>query len=634
MTTPSIAKPSDKKAALLWSLSKGHRKLYLYSGLAMVAGSLLSYGQPLIVGAALDYALSAQILSEETHTQKESRLSLLVVNLMGGPDFVRSNLYLAALAALGITVVSGVLIYLKSKYAAIASEGIAKDLRDKLFDHLQHLPCAYHDKAQTGDLVQRATSDVDTVRLFYSDQIVEVARAITLLLAAIPVLIYLDPILAMVAVSVLPLIVLFALIFFWKVQGVFKKLDEAEGQMTATLQENLTGVRVVRAFARQAFEEERFARANTLHRTLNWKLFKIMAVYWSVSDLLCFLQMALVLIVGAVRVESGAISVGTMVSCLFAAGLYIWPVRQMGRILTELGKAMVAAGRINEVFEQPRETTAAMDLPALQTGRLTFQNVSIRRGETDVLSDVSFELFPGKTVALLGPSGSGKSTVVQILLRLLDPDSGRVLLGETDIQTVSRKSVRANVAAVLQEPFLFSKTVNQNIKLGRHSATDQEAIEVAQAAVVHDSIVRFDKQYDTMVGERGVTLSGGQRQRLAIARALLREAPILVLDDALSAVDTHTEASIIEALRSRRDHNDGAQSTLLIAHRLSTLRHADEILVFDHGRIVQRGTHESLLAEPGMYKKLWSIQSELEEDLERETEHAGVSSAAELAVSP
>jgi ATP-binding cassette, subfamily B, bacterial len=617
MASAPATSSQTSKAKLLWSLSQGYRALYVWSAVAMVFGALLGYAQPFIVAATLDYALGDKPLDQGWTSS--------IIQWLGGTAWLKSHLYLAAVAVLVFTVISGGLMYLKSRWAAVASEGVARSLRDRFYSHLVHLPAAYHDKAQTGDLVQRATSDVETVRLFYSDQIVEIARASVLLLSALPFMLWYDVPLTLVAVSVLPVIVVFAIVFFWKVQGAFKQMDEAEGQMTATLQENLTGVRVVRAFARQDFEQERFAQSNGTHRKLNWKLFKIMAVYWASSDLLCFIQLALILAVGAYRVQNEHITVGTLVFFLLAAGYYIWPVRQMGRILTELGKAMVAAGRIGEVLNTPAEqdSTQISTIHNVQ-GHIRFEGVFIRRSETDVLSDISFDLPAGQTLALLGPSGSGKSTIAQLLLRLLDHDTGTITIDGVDIAKLPRKQVRAMVSSVLQEPFLFSKTIRQNIRLGNKDASDDQTVSVASAAQLDASIRRFEKQYDTMVGERGVTLSGGQRQRLAIARALLREAPILILDDALSAVDTHTEAAILEGLRDRR----GKHTTLLIAHRLSTLRQADRILVLEKGRIIQQGTHDTLVNQDGMYRKLWHIQTELEDDLSKEREPLAVGGVA------
>jgi ATP-binding cassette subfamily B protein len=294
---------------------------------------------------------------------------------------------------------------------------------------------------------------------------------------------------------------------------------------------------------------------------------------------------------------------------------FLWPVRHMGRMLAETGKATVAIGRINEILQaKPEADEGAIDPPGRAEGRIEVRNLSFGHGDAHVLRDVSFSVEPGSTLAILGASGSGKSTIVNLLLRLYDYDSGQILLDGREIRNMPRKSVRSQMGAVLQEPFLFSRSIRENIKLGRGSASDEEMIQAAAAACVRENIEQFDQGYDTLVGERGVTLSGGQRQRVAIARALVKDPPILILDDALSAVDTRTETMILDALRSRH----GRHTTIVIAHRLSTLTEADEILVLDHGRIIQRGTHERLVEVEGLYRRLWRIQSSLADDLRRE----------------
>jgi ATP-binding cassette subfamily B protein len=309
------------------------------------------------------------------------------------------------------------------------------------------------------------------------------------------------------------------------------------------------------------------------------------------------------------------LQVGTFFFFLAAANMYIWPVRMMGRILTELGKALVAIGRIGEILYEPRETrpSSAILAPLEEAviGEIIFDGVSFAHGEAKVLDSISFRAKPGQTLALLGPSGSGKSTIVNLLLRFYDSDEGLILLDGRDITRIDRKEVRSRIAVVMQEPFLYSKTLRENIRLGRSGAADDEIAEAAISASVHEAIEEFEDGYDTLVGERGVTLSGGQRQRVALARALLDHPSVLILDDAFSSVDTDTESQILDALRRR----NGRQTSLVIAHRLSTLMHADRILVLDHGRIIQEGTHEGLVAEEGLYRRLWQIQSALEEDL-------------------
>jgi len=521
---------------------------------------------------------------------------------------------------IAVTALGGAFTYLKGQWAALASESIARQLRNRLYNHLQHVSIAYHDKAQTGDLVQRCTSDVDTVRLFYQSQLVELARCFILAVLALIIFISIDWKMTPVAMAMLPVVVAFALIFFKRVQTSFKAMDEAEGAMTAVLQENLTGIRVVRAFSRQEFEIDKFEKRNRKHRDLNYHLFWIMAYYWACSDFLCLAQTALVLMVGGWRVAHGAMSVGTLVAFITLVSMLIWPVRQMGRILSELGKAMVALGRIQEILAEPEEFSPQKSpnhvLPPRARGEITIRDLSFSHGAKQILHGINLHVRAGETVAFLGPSGSGKTTLVNLLLRFYDYEQGSITLDGVELKDLDRKYSRSQFGVVMQEPFLYSKTLRDNIKLARHSAADTEAIEAATMAAIHESIESFDKKYDTLVGERGVTLSGGQRQRVALARALLKEAPILILDDALSAVDTRTETMILDALKRRR----GKETTLVIAHRLSTLMHADKIVVLDHGKIAQMGTHEELLVQDGLYKKLWQIQGVLEEDLTREME--------------
>lgn len=601
------------KYRLIWDLMAGQRLRYGAAIGAMVLGSSFMYLAPLVPQVVIDGILGQP-------AAEESALVRTALALGGGREFLRERLWIPGLCIVVLTAAAGIFTYLRGRWSATASEAIARRVRDLLYDQLQHLPCSYHDKAETGDQVQRCTSDVETFRQFLANQVVEIGRAIIMMVVPLPLMLALDARMTLVAVVTIPPIVIFSIIFFRRVQSSFKRVDEAEGRLTSALQENLTGIRVVRAFARQEYEKERFGAKNATHRDLDYRLYVLMAWYWSVSDFVCMGQKALVLGAGGYWLATGEIRVGTFYFFLAAVTMFIWPIRMMGRILTELGKALVSIGRIAEILEHPRESEipeAGMagrpaEGGAEARGEVEFRSVSFAHGEGKVLDGVSFRVAPGQTLALLGPSGSGKSTIVNLLLRFNDPDAGSILLDGREIRTLGRKAVRSQIAVVLQEPFLYSKNLRDNIALGRASAAEEEIVRAASIARVHDTIVEFEQGYETLVGERGVTLSGGQRQRVAIARALLEDPPVLVLDDALSAVDTDTETMILEGLEreSRR------RTTIVIAHRLSTLMRADSILVLDKGRIVQQGSHETLVTQDGPYKRLWRIQCDLENELD------------------
>ncbi|WP_428388318.1 ABC transporter ATP-binding protein [Mucisphaera sp.] len=575
--------------------------------LAIIGSALFAViGTPVIVRTTIDVILDDQPLPAaqwianiwQTFRQDLSTTALLAC---------------AACLILVMSLASGCTEYLGARWTALAAERSARTLRNRLYDHLQRLPVAYFAKAETGDLVQRCTSDIDTVRLFVGSQIVELVRLLLYALLIVPILFWIDLRMGIASTALMPILAAISLYFFFSIRNAFKTMDEAEGALTATIQENITGIRVVRAFARQNHERQKLAKRNAAFRDGERRLFVLFARFWSLTDLMIFSQLGLALFYGAYLAvlgpEQGGITVGALYQCWYYIGMVAWPLRQLGRILGEWGKATVASGRINEVLTQPEEEDP--DNPTLPdgstiTGDLVFDRVTVRYDDNaPVLEDISFTARPGQTVALLGPSGAGKSTLISLLLRFIDPESGSITFGGHKLTDLPRALVRSQISSVLQEPFLYSRSVRENLLLAETSAADNQLAHAAETAAIHSSIESFERGYDTLVGERGITLSGGQRQRLAIARALLRDAPILLLDDALSAVDTRTERRILEGLKKRHEN----QITLLIAHRLTTVMHADLIIVLDHGRITQQGTHEQLVAQPGAYQRLWHVQS-------------------------
>ena len=338
-----------------------------------------------------------------------------------------------------------------------------------------------------------------------------------------------------------------------------------------------------------------------------------MALYWSLSDLLAMLQIGIVVVLGVYYTATGSITLGTFLVFNSYVNMLLWPIRQMGRILTDMGKTLVSVGRIQEILDVPSESQDPDCGKPPIAGDIVFRNVSFEYEEGHpVLKDLSFEVKKGETVAILGPTGSGKSSLVHLLQRLYDYKDGSVTIGGVELRKIDKKWLRQKVGIVLQEPFLFSRTIKENIGIAKRNVSEMEIIEASRIASVHKVIEEFDNGYETFVGEKGVTLSGGQKQRVAIARTLIQDSDILIFDDSLSAVDTETDAAIRKELKKRSKN----VTTFIISHRIATLSEADRILVLDDGRLIQSGTHEELIHHPGLYQRIWSIQNSLEKDLQ------------------
>ncbi len=598
---------------LVWTLITGFRSMYLWAVLALFAATAFQFVVPLIGSATIDYVLTEEAKFEEPLLRN-------IINLIGGPELVADKLWVPAVAMLIFAALGGLFNYYQKLAAAKASDGICKRLKDQLYNHIQRMSNSYLDQAQTGDLVQRCTSDVETTRIFLAAHIVEIGRGVILIVTVLPIMLSMHVGLTFASMALIPVIILYSYLYIKKVKHLFTEVDEAEGRLTSVVQENITGIRVVRAFGRHDFEIEKFEKPNAEYRDSSIKLIKIMSWFWSISDVVCLTQIGIALIASAYLALQGTVSIGTIFAFLALMNMVLWPVRMIGRILTDFGKTAVALKRINEILTQPFETeTDEIKITPEKSiaGRIEMSDVSFSHNESEpTVQGINIKVEPGETLAILGPSGSGKTTLMHLLLRFYDTDNGAIKLDGTDIKELDRAYLRAQFGVVLQEPFLYSRSIRNNIRFGVDTAQQSEVEDAARMACIHDTIRGFTDGYDTEIGEKGITLSGGQRQRVAISRALLRNPPILLLDDALSAVDNETESSIIEALQNRR----GKQTTVVIAHRLSTLAHADKIVVLESGKITQSGTHDSLKKEDGLYRRLWSIQTQLEATLAEETE--------------
>ena len=576
---------------------------FLGALIATIMMVIIGFLTPLLLSEIVD-----SILGSEPFTMPDFLMN--PINALGGRDFLRQNLWIPALALILMNVVNGVFTFIKGRSSAIASENIARKLRNDLYRHLQHLPFAYHVKAQAGELIQRCTSDVDTIRRFLAVQVMEVVNTVLMVVIAMSILLPRSVPITLYSLILVPPLFCFATWFFKMVHKSFEVADEADGVLNAVLQENLSGVRVVRAFGQQEREVEKFDRVNNDLRKKNLRLNELLAIYWGGGDAISMTQTLLTLVVCIIYACNGWITVGTLIVFTSTLGMLLFPIRQLGRTLSDAGKAMVSMKRVQAILHEEAEPDEPNALKPDLHGDIVFDHVSFAYPDDNVpvLRDVSFTIPAGKTAAVLGGTGSGKSTMMYLLQRLYTPTSGKITIGGVDIQQIDRKYLRAHVGLILQEPFLYSKSIRENVGI---TAPEQEAERIEHAADIASAsgfIAKADKGWETVVGERGVTLSGGQKQRIAIARTLLKDNNILIFDDSLSAVDTETDA----------------QTTLIISHRVTTLSQADLILVLENGQITQQGTHVELCSQPGLYQRINSIQNALEEELTQAKAAEGV----------
>lgn len=530
-------------------------------------------------------------------------------SVLEGNDYpyLAEHLWIMALILVGVALFSGAAMYVSRYHTAKAGENFAKNMRDALFAHVQKLPMKWHDKHQTGDIIQRCTSDVEVIRNFVVTQLLEVFRTVFLVVVSFSIMVSMNVKLSLVVLLFVPLVVAYSGIFYRLIARRFTDADEAEGALSTVVQENATGVRVVRAFGREKFEMERFREKNDIFANLWIRLGTLSGLYWGVGDLITGLQVVTIIVLGAVEAVQGTITVGEFIAFASYNTTLVWPIRGLGRILSDMSKAGVSFERVDYIIraseeayqEENREENRSFDI------RFSHVNFAYEDGHP-VLSNLDFSIPQGSTLGILGGTGSGKSTLVQLLNRLyeLQEGQGEITLGGKNIREIPLEWLRNNIGIVLQEPFLYSRTIKENIAASVPDATMEEIRQAAKIACVDDTIMSFPDGYDTLVGERGVTLSGGQRQRVAIARMLLQKAPIMIFDDSLSAVDSQTDAKIRKALSESCKN----ATVILISHRITTLMGADQILVLNQGKIQEQGTHEELISREGIYRQVYEIQ--------------------------
>lgn len=603
-------KENKIKAKMIIESTYGLKKYFIIAVITTILGIGFNYLTPQIIRITVDSIIGNMPFNLPSYM-------LNIIDNLGGREFLRQNLYIPAIIGVLFSILSGICNYFYKVYMAKASDGTIKNLRDKLYSHISRLPFSWHMKNPTGDIIQRCTSDMEVVKSFLGNQLLEFIRIIFLITISLTLMFSMNVKLSLIAVAFILIVITYSIIFYSLIQKRFKVADEAEGELSSLVQENFTGVRVVRAFGRQSYEIERFDEKNIGFSRLWIKLGHVLSVYWGIGDLFSGLQVMSIVVFGCFETVSGALTLGELLAFIFYNSMLVWPVRSLGRIISEMGKAGVSINRIGEILDAEEEKDSENAITPDMKGDIEFKNVKFDYyGTKPVLKDVSFKIQKGSTFGILGGTGSGKSTIVHLLNRLynLDENSGEILINGVNIKNIKLDYLRHNIGVVLQEPFLFSKTIKQNINIASkiNEYENFEAIKhVSQVSHVHENILGFNKGYETIVGERGVTLSGGQKQRVAIARTLIKNSKVIVFDDSLSAVDTETDAKIRHELKTHVKDS----TVIIISHRITTLMSCDNIIVLDDGKIIESGNHESLIKTNGVYKKVYDMQSSVESEL-------------------
>ena len=597
-TTQDHIEPRKGRGKLILQFLKGSKGFFIICMLCSALSGLAETVTPQIVRVTVDNIIG----SASTDTLGPVVRSLL--DAFGGADHLRRNLWIMALAVVVVSVIKAVSVYCFRVFNARGGETLVKNMRDTLYRHIERLPFQWHMQNHTGDIIQRCTSDIDTTRNFISEQLIVLVRILFMLIMSMMFMFSMNVTLTLIAMIPLPVIVWYSLFFHHKFRKGFQECDENEGKLSAMVQENLTGVRVVRAFGRERYERDRFGKQNSFYTNLWVKLGRLMAFFWCSADILS----------GVLFCLNRAMTAGEFIAFLSYNSMLVWPGRQLGRMISEMSKAGVGIDRIGYIMdaEEEKDVPDAQEPP--MNGDIRFDHVTFNyEGSPEMLHDINLTIPAGTTLGILGGTGSGKSTMMYLLDRLYDlPEgNGTISVGGTDIRKIRLEHLRRNIGIVLQEPFLFSRTLRENIAITVPDLPEDELRTAARAACLDDTIQSFTKGYDTAVGERGVTLSGGQKQRAAIARMLTRPTPIMIFDDSLSAVDTETDAKI----RAELEKRFGSATIILISHRITTLSKADQVLVLDHGKVAQLGTPAELSKQDGLYKEIENIQSMNVEDL-------------------
>jgi len=588
-----------KYLKIMFAMTKGHRFRYFVSFFILFFAVLLQL---------ISTFMSKILVDTLNYNPPTGLIDTTMTNLFGGQTFLRTNLWVFSFIIIGIGIARALINVSRNILRASVDTGIATDMQLKLFYHIERLPYPFLKKSKSGDIIQTCTRDEEVLRRFVIREVMSMVYTFYIVTLSFFILLTLSWKLAVSCIIILPPMFVYSYFIIKQVRIRYRKTDDSDGVMCAKIEENLSAVRVVKAYNNEKFEIENFEESlkDYEKKFIHWR--KLSSFFFSSSDVFVFGQIVLTTLFGLYLAVLGEISIGTTVVAFSFVSMIVWPVRDVAMTLSNLARAVVSMDRINLILNEPLEDIESGVRPEIK-GHIQIEHMSFHYDDGDevVLKDISLDVKAGETIAIMGKTGSGKSTLSHLLTRLYDYTEGSIKIDGTELKTIAKEHIRREIATVLQEPFLFSKTIINNLRVANKDATEEEIIRAAKIADIHNNILSFKEGYNTPVGEKGITLSGGQKQRLAIARTIINNAPILVFDDSLSAVDTETDIHIRSALKARQANT----TTLIITHRVATAKDADRIIVLEDGHISQEGTHDELVKQDGLYKRIYDIQTRM-----------------------
>jgi len=586
-----------KEIKLFWKILKNNRLTYFLSMISTIFIQIFSGLTPIVIMITVDSIIG----------DKEYKYDILekAVNLIGGRDFLRSHIYILAFVIVILTGISCIFIFLRNYYSNVACENLIYNLKEKMYNKFLNIDIRCLNDYSTGDLIQRSSSDIETVRKLFSTQLVNAFGSIATIVLVIIVMSLINLKLAMISISLCIVISFLSYVFYGKIGKIFKETDEAESQLMVFIKEALFNIRVIKAFNREDYILKLFREKNEEFNITQNKFMKTSAKFRAVNDFLTFLQLAIILVVGGYETISGRMNFGDLIAFVIYINMIIWPIRQMGQLLSDMAKASVSISRIYEVLDLPEEDYEYGIRDVSFSEKIEFKNVSLVINDNTVLDDISFAINAGESLGVIGSTGSGKSMIVYLLLGLFEVTSGEILIDGINIKEINKRYLREKISAIMQDSELFNMSILENVKITNDNIDDKSVFNATEVSSIHNEILNFSSKYETVIVDNGGNLSGGQKQRISIARGLLKPFEVLILDDSLSAVDMNTDLKINNALKSM----DKKFTSIFISHRISTITNCDNIIVMDGGKIVESGKHNDLIMKNGIYSKINEIQS-------------------------